>query len=337
MRATRRSAHSIPEGTPGAPWRRPALLAGAIALAVTLGPTGSVAGQGSDPSPAAGPEIMLVLDELWRSTEAIYTGDPVLSGDDVVVSGSDGALHALDAVTGEPAWRVPSDDGPSLPFEPTLLDGLVVALEYEEGAETARVIALETGGESPVERWSVPFDVMAEQPYGTPVSTADGGVLVRLFREADATRPAEEQGRSRGYVILDAEDGSERFRLLMTDCEAVGGDLVVSPMDTFLGGPDTPRGITARDTRSGAERWFLGEQVDGCPLVTEDTVYVDPYDDRGPRRDRRHDRGSCAGRCGHPRGRAVPRGRGHALRHARGRTRPVGAAGRAARRGHRRP
>ena len=55
---------------------------------------------------------MLVLDELWRSTEAIYTGDPVLSGDDVVVSGSDGALHALDASTGEPRWSVPSDDGP---------------------------------------------------------------------------------------------------------------------------------------------------------------------------------------------------------------------------------
>ncbi|MET0773578.1 MAG: PQQ-binding-like beta-propeller repeat protein [Candidatus Limnocylindrales bacterium] len=278
MRATRRSAQPIPDGTPGAPWRRPSLLAGAVALAVTLAPAGSGAGQGSDPSPADGPESMLVLDELWRSTEAIYTGDPVLSGDDVVVSGSDGALHALDASTGEARWSVPSDDGPALSFEPALVGTLVVALEHEEGAETARVTGFEMVGESPVERWSVPFDVLSELPYGTPVATSDGGILVELFREEDAARPQGEQGRSHGYVVLDPDDGSERFRMLFTQCEAVGGEIVVSPMDTFLGGADTPRGITARDARSGAERWFLGEQVDGCPLVTEDTVYLDPYD-----------------------------------------------------------
>ena len=112
--------------------------------------------------------------------------------------------------------------------------------------------------------------------YGQTVAPADLVILGAHVYTVDAARPEAEQGSAHGYVVLDAADGTERFRLLYTDCQATSNGLVVSPMDTYLGGSDVPRGITCRDALTGAERWFVREQVNGCPIVTQDAVFLDP-------------------------------------------------------------
>ena len=150
-------------------------------------------------------------------------------------------------------------------------------LEHAEGAETSRLRALDVAGDR-TERWSVEFDHATGLPYGRPILTDDGLIVVAVYRAEDATRPQGEQGEADGFVVLDGDDGSQRMALFPTDCFAVGDGLVVAPMDTFLGGSDTPRGITAREAATGEERWFLEEQVNDCPVVAGDVVLLDLFE-----------------------------------------------------------
>ena len=264
-------------------------------LAATIGPAPpSVWATEPDTPPGGSPgasPAMVALEERWEGAKLRCAapagrwcglGQPPMIAGGVIVATSSEAVHGFDPATGDLLWRVGADQNGPLSFSPVAGHGMVLVARQPEGSSTATLTALELGTPPTVVRWAQAFDPARGMPYGHPAFTDDGGVVVSLYRPPDASRPEGEQGEAHGFVVLDALDGSERWHLFPTDCWAIGGDLLVAPMDTYLGGEGTPRGITGRDLATGEERWFLrGQQANRCPAVTGDSVYVDRFEENG--------------------------------------------------------
>lgn len=265
------------------PTSRGSVTAACLAAAMALLPTGAQSTEPPDAAASGGgpPATMVVLEEQWK-TSGMDLGQPPMVIDGAVVGTSDGVVHAVDSRSGRLIWELESDRNGPLPFSPTADRGIVLLLRQPEGSPTATLVALELDTPPRVERWSRTFDLDTGLPYGHPRLTDDGTVVVSLYRAADAKRPEGEQGEAHGFAVLDARDGSELWHLFPTDCWSVGPGLVVAPMDTYLGGEATPRGITGRDATTGVERWFLaGQQANDCPIVGGDSVFISRFEENG--------------------------------------------------------
>ncbi|MFJ3983712.1 outer membrane protein assembly factor BamB family protein [Streptomyces fungicidicus] len=279
--------------------RRTAVLAAAgtlVTLAVVAalllprafsGSSGGSDGAGGTGSPTAAAK-QLAVQELW-SREQEFNGRPVVAGGKVVVEGGDGALHALDADSGDTEWTYDELGGGADLVG--VSDGLVVAYD---GSGTVHAVDLDSGdrawsvGAGPhtapgtkfhlylrvvVAGGTVYVNAMYDLPedderYGTYAVSALDAATGRL----KWTRPVEyglsdalavEDGVLYGgmwekdgtyFYALDADSGDQLWRYRTG--EEIGGEVTaieVSGDTVYLG--DSRGVLHAVDTRQGTRRW----------------------------------------------------------------------------------
>ena len=260
--------------------RRTAVLAAAgtlvtLAVAAALllpgafsGSSGGSGGAGSTGTPTAAAK-QLAVQELW-SREQEFNGRPVVAGGKVVVEGGDGALHALDADSGDTEWTYDELGGGADLVG--VSDGLVVAYD---SSGTVHAVDLDSGDRA----WSV-----GAGPHTAPgtefnlylrVVVAGGTVYVNAMYDLP-----EDDERYGTYAVsaLDAATG----RLNWTRPVEYGLSHALAVEDGVLYGGMWEKGGTyfyALDADSGDQLWRYrtGEEIGGEVTAIEvsgDTVYA---------------------------------------------------------------
>lgn len=209
----------------------------------------------------------------WRYPPADRTdSSPAVADGRVFVGGTDGAIHAIDAETGEGIWSVASERGSLVGSSPTVRDRTV----YAAGA-WGTVFAIDAAKGTVRWRFDPPED--RDDPgdgkhlVGSAPAVADGTVYVGGRYLSDA-------GDYARLYALDAATGEEKWRFAPN---SDGGNRVSTP--AVAGGrvyaTVTGRGILAFDARSGAVEWELTARravgwngVVSSPAVANGVVYA---------------------------------------------------------------
>jgi hypothetical protein len=164
-------------------------------------------------------------DELWRfdgiHEEQFFSGGPTVAGGPIFVGASDGGLYALDAASGDEAWRFAPEidlwegieDGGMLFNDPAVVDGVVyvgTGSEFDEVEGDGFLFALDA--EDGEELWRYETgDPLREQPAfsGEVVYAADDA------EEGEAAWTFELDGAAAGapavvdgVIYLTTDDGS---------------------------------------------------------------------------------------------------------------------------------
>jgi outer membrane protein assembly factor BamB len=204
-------------------------------------------------------------EERWTydAGAGVYTA-PAVVGDLVVVTGSDGVVHAVGTEEGEVHWQARVAGSPSSSV--AVAAGLVhvVASELGDGSDdwtgTVYALDLETGEE----RWT--YEVAQ---FLTGPAVAAGVVYV---------------AHAAGVIAIDAESGVEVWSAAVNDLgsnESVGAPAVAGS-GVYVGG----RSLVALDAESGDEVWRFqpplldvpGDpdpgDVASAPAVVGETVFV---------------------------------------------------------------
>ena len=221
-------AVASPAGEPGS--------AAELAAALVSAAQGDSARTGRQPGPGVegGPFVAWALEVNAPVRAASVLADGILL---VVTEGVDGALLALDAVTGQELWRRAGGSGAS----PAVADGLV----FVGVTGSFDAVDLRTGATV----WS--FRTQTE--HWTSAVAADGAVYV-----CDLD--------NRLLYALDAATGRQRWNLrgFNRPPAAVGGAVYAADADALF----------ALDAATGSTRWVAYMDAVGNPAVAGDAVYV---------------------------------------------------------------
>jgi eukaryotic-like serine/threonine-protein kinase len=193
--------------------------------------------------PGPGPQEPVGI--LWRSP-LLETGDRVWSspavanglvyvGTATFIGSPAGALHALDAASGQERWRFDTE-GFSMSASPAVVDGVVYAAADNSYTGFAYALDAQTGQE----RWRT--EIGPDRTWDGPI-VADG--LVHLCTES-------------AVVTLDAATGAERWSLPLTpllcrNLAVADGVLYVPTLSDIERSGD----LLALDPETGQERWRL--------------------------------------------------------------------------------
>lgn len=303
------------------PWRR--LLVALLVLCVGCTPAATTATQvgpvslaeavpmyrggpartGANPGP--GPrETPVVRWTAWlgfliSSSPAVVDGVVYVGSVSPVVP-EGGALHAVEAATGDELWRLPTLPGDGIFSSPAVAegvvyagsyDGLVIAAAAATGQERWRFTAGGPVISSPAvvdgvvyigddagnffaldaatgqQRWRFAVDKPFERSIDTPAAVVAGTVYVNSGRRR--------AGQHNWLHALDAATGKERWRFVAKEGGDVRGTPVVAAGIVYV---VTTNGVLyAINARDGRERWHYASGADvpwAHPAVVDGTAYV---------------------------------------------------------------
>lgn len=217
-------------------------------------------GENPGPGPRGTPVARWVawLGFLISSSPAVVNGAVYIGSISPVVP-EGGALHAVDAVTGEERWRLPTIPGDGIFSSPAVDNGLVYAGSYD-----GLVIAASTA--TGKERWRF----AAGSPVIASPAVVAGvvyiGDLAGSFHALDAAT-----GRQRWTFSLDRP----YERGFSTSASVVNGTVYIVSSARRSARHNL---LHALDTATGKERWHFtaqkGGDVRGIPVVAAGTIYV---------------------------------------------------------------
>lgn len=262
---------------------------------------GNAARTGEDPGPgpSGSPSLRwkVRLGQFLSSSPAVAAG-VVYIGSIAPSTLAGGALHAVDAETGEELWRAATDPGDGLFSSPAVVDGTVYVGSYDGvviavstsgterwrfqtagpvfsspavvdgivylGDDTGRLYALDAG--TGALRWSF----IADRPYERGMAASPAVVAGIVYAVSSARRT----GKQSYLHALDAVTGEERWRFAAPEGGNLRGTPVVASGHAYV---TTGAGIVyAVDPESGHERWRFDA---GAPTSTQlaaaaDTVFL---------------------------------------------------------------
>lgn len=234
------------------------------------GPDWEQLGGGPSHAGARDHEIVPPLVTQWTTAVGghVITASPAIARGKVYVAvtdlgdGNSGGVVALDVVSGEVTWRVPTRK----PLRGGLvvvrgvviapqIDGIVLGLDAETGAERWRDELTPRAGMSPE----------AAALFGAPAADS-GDVLVGHQRELAAL------AGDVGAMLWHDEPVPDGVDSQSAAAVAVGGGIAVGTFNRALGG------LIAWDRVTGKRLWSVdGAEtiaINASPIVTDDSIYV---------------------------------------------------------------
>jgi outer membrane protein assembly factor BamB len=251
--------------------------------------TGVMAG----PGPAGTPTL------AWEFAAAgPFSNSPVVARGVVYAASGEGAIHAIDLLTGKERWA--ATVAGSVSASPLLVGGLLIV-----GDETGVVHALSADGGSPA--WTATTDgeitgspaaigddivvaTMGSHAYrivaatGAIVWSVDVGGSTRRSVTADDTTAF--LGIGGELVAVDLVDGTVRWRTAVATSGDVGTPTVADGLiyaATGIGGEPSDTGVVAVDAATGTVRWTYQsptQETIYTPAVADGRAFVLGHDKR---------------------------------------------------------
>lgn len=183
--------------------------------------------------------------QLWAGSTTEHSSPAAAGGGTLyTMSGDPGALHALDATSGEERWRYPTE--PVTKIDLITAETVFATPLYFDGADNSKTVALDTA--SGAERWATAVE---DGPAHVLAATDD---LVLIGRET--------------LIARDVATGEERWT---SPIGSFAASAVIAGGFVYVG---TEAGIAAIDLATGSTVWQRpGEFSGSVAAVEQGTVY----------------------------------------------------------------